>query len=151
VSDSLTYNSIDLADYGFVVESNGFALASPTPRVNRQPLTNRDGEASQGVSFDARVGTVSGVITAANLSALQTARRNVEAALAAGQTGGKALTFDAVSGKQWTAKVTSIDFGSETATTLEVAIQFYAAQPWPIATSETEGDDESVSPGGTTL
>jgi hypothetical protein len=153
MSNSLTYNAVDLggASYGFTIESNEFVNAIPNPRMNRQPLSSADGEASQGATFGARTGSVAGVITASTNAALQTQRDNIEAALAAGQEGPKVLSFDSVSGKQWDARILGVSFSEIGATALGMSIQFYAAQPWAVATSESDSGDLSVSSGGTTV
>ena len=154
MANSLTYNAVDLggASYGFTIEENAFALASPPPRVYRNGLANADGEVSQGATFGARVAAVRGTVAAASHSALQTARQNIVNALAAGQEGNKALSFDDVAaGKQWSAKVIGVSFENETASTLDLSIIFYASQPWPVATTETATADTAVSAGGTTL
>lgn len=153
MANSCTYNSVDLggASYNLVIEENEFARMSPAPRMNRQALSAADGEASQGASFGAREGIVRGVISASSYSALRTLRDNLVSALAVGQEGAKALVFDAISGKQWNARVTNLAFMAESAGLMEVVITFYAAQPWAVATSETASADTATTAGGTTV
>lgn len=153
MSNSLTYKAVDFggASYGFIVEQNGFAQGFVPPRVYRQGLSVADGEATQGATFGARVGAVRGKVIATSYANLLTQRANIEAALSAGQTGVQTLTFDAISGKQWSAKVLGVNWDNETSITAELSITFEAPQPWPVATSETSVTGTSVSAGGTTI
>lgn len=151
MANSLTFNSVDLggANYGFIVESNTL-VQMPQPRVNRDPLAQADGGVAQGSTFAAKEGVVSGIVVATSFANLKTQRANIEAALAKGQEGAKTLTFDAFSGKQWTARPVGIDWGEETPITIRLAIRFYAPNPWPVATSATTTDDQNNDGGGIT-
>jgi len=153
MSNSCTFDGDDLsgASYGFTIEENSFTKMMPQPRVARNGLTAKDGEASQGATFGARQGAARGVIVAANRTALLTQRDNIISSLSKGQEGSKVLTFDAVPGKQWDARVIGVAFGEETAVTLDVSITFYAAQPWAIASSTTSTTDTPVTAGGTDI
>lgn len=153
MSNSLTFASVDLggANYKYVVTENNFADSFPPPRVARRALSNRDGEATQGATFGAREGAVRGIVTAASRSALLTQQENIRQALALGQVGPQALSFDTHSGKSWQARVLGATWRETSNVTADLSITFHAAQPWPIATSETTGSDDAVVSSGTTL
>lgn len=152
MSNSLSYNSVDFggANYGLVVDSNRF-VDMPEPRINRDMLAQSDGEVAQGSTFNARSGPVSGIVFASSFANLKTQRDNIEAALAVGQEGVKALTFDAFSGKSWQARVISVNWSDETPVTIRCTVVFYAPDPWPIATSSTELGDTLNDGGGNTV
>ena len=152
MSNSLSYNAVDLGgvNYGFIVEENDF-VNPPQPRINRDALAMADGDAAQGATFGALVGVVKGVVSAASYTALHTQRDNIAGALAAGQEGVKALTFDAISGKSWNARVLGTSWSNETPITIDLAITFYAPDPWPEATSATTAGPTSISGSPTTL
>jgi predicted phage tail component-like protein len=152
MSNSFTYNNIDFGgtNYGFIVEENNF-VRMPTPRLNRDALAQVDGEAIQGSTFEALSGSVSGIIIATSFANLKTQRDNIMAALASGQEGAKALTFDAFAGKQWMARVVGAEPGEETSITQRLSITFVAPSPWSTATTATEGGDDNDGDGSTTL
>lgn len=151
MGNSMTYNSVDLggANYGFIITDNTF-IRPPQPRVNRDALAQADGEAVQGSTFGARQGVVSGVVVATSYANLITQQNNINAALEAGQEGAKTTAFDALSGKQWQCRVLSVDYGAETAATIDLAITLLAPDPWPEATSATTTGDVGVDGSGTT-
>jgi hypothetical protein len=153
MSNSLSFNSIDYGgtNYGFVVTENNFVEAHPVPRVNRRALSNADGEASQGATFGAREGAVRGIVTGTSFANLKTRLGNIAAALQTAQEGPKALVFDTHSTKQWSARVLGARPEFTSTVTATLAITFYAADPWPLATTETTGGPTAVSPGGTSL
>lgn len=152
MSNSLSYNSVDFggASYGYIVDANDF-VRMPAPRINRDRLAGGDGEVAQGATFEARTGTVSGLVVATSFANLKTQRDNIESALMAGQEGVKALTFDAFSGKQWNARVLAAAWSEETPITIRLTITFYAPDPWPEATSATTDNDSIDGSGTTTL
>lgn len=152
MANSITYNSVDLGggSYGFTVESAPF-LGAAQPRVVRDRLASADGELTQGATFEARVGEVSGVVVATSYANLLTQQANIFAALRAGQEGVKALTFDARSGKSWNARVLSVNWTEETAATARLSITFLAPDPWSIATSSTNTNDSIDGSGTTTI
>ena len=152
MSNSLTYDSVDLGgvNYGFILEQNDF-VNPPQPRINRDALAMADGEVAQGATFGARVGVVKGVVSAASYTALHTQRDNIAGALAVGQEGVKVLTFDAISGKQWNARVMGTTWSNETPITIDLAITFYAPNPWAEATAPTTGGPTAIGGSPTTL
>lgn len=151
MSNSLSYNSVDFADYGYLVDGNNF-VRMPTPRLNTDAYAQADGAAAQGANFAAMTGTVTGLIFAASFTQLKTYRDAIYAALQSGQEGVKALTFDAITGKQWSARVLSAEPSDETPVTMRLTITFFAPDPWPTATSETElGDTANDGSGITTI
>lgn len=151
MGNSATYNSVDLggANYLWMIDGNRF-VDPPIPRVNRVPLVAADGEATQGATFGARVGEVTGLVFATSFANLKTQRNNIEAALSVGQEGPKALSFDAFSGKTYQARILEQKWSEETPTTIRLTVVFHAAQPWPTGTPVT-GDDDPIDVGGTTL
>jgi len=152
MSNSLTYNAVDLggASYLYTVTENTF-VRPPQPRINRDRLAQADGEAAQGATFEALTGVVRGLVCATSFANLKTQRNNLAAALAVGQEGVKALTFDAFSGKSWQARVLAVEWFDETPVTIGLAITFYAPDPWSQATSATTGGTNNDGDGGTSI
>jgi len=138
------------ANYGLVVQENDF-VNPPQPRIDRDALAMADGDAAQGASFEALSGAVKGIVVATSFANLKTQRANIAAALAAGQEGAKALAFDTHSGVQWLARVMGTSWSNETATTIELAITFYAPDPWPVATSATSPAPTTITGSPSTL
>lgn len=152
MSNSLTYNAVDFggANYLYTVTENAF-IRPPQPRVIRDRYAQADGEAAQGATFEALTGVVRGLVCATSFANLKTQRNNLASALAVGQEGVKALTFDAVSGKSWQARVLAMDWYDETPVTIGLAITFYAPDPWPLATSATTGGTSNDGDGSTSI
>lgn len=136
MANSMTLDGVDLggSNYQFVVEKNDF-VSPPRARVNQDRLAMADGDASQGSSFDARTGVVSGVVRAADYTDLIAQRENINRACFKTQEGPKVVTFDAHPSKQWRARVINVIYSNETPTTVDLAITLYAPQPWAEATS----------------
>lgn len=152
MSNSLTYNGIDLGggNYGFIVTDNDF-IKPPQPRINKDTLSSADGDIAQGATFGSKAGAVQGIVVASSYANLITQRNNIAAVLQTGQEGVKAVTFDAWSGKSWQARIDSTTWGEESAVTIELTINFYAPDPWPIATSATNESDSVDGSGETTI
>lgn len=152
MANSMTINGVDLggSNYGFVIEENTFTTP-PRPRVVRDNLAMADGDAAQGASFDGRTGVVKGVVIATSFANLLTQKENIQRATWATQSGNKVISFDAHTGKQWRGRVLDVQYGTETATTVELTITLYAPQPWAEASSATTVTATSIPTNPTTI
>lgn len=152
MSNSMSIDGVDLggANYNFVVDKNDF-VTPPTPRVNRDNLAMADGDASQGASFDARTGVVSGVVHAANFTDLLACKENIQRVTWSTQSGNKIIAFDSHPDKQYRGRVLNVVYSNETPVTVELALTLYAPHPWAEATSATTVTGASIASSPTTI
>lgn len=145
MSNSLQFDGTDFGTQFGVVVTNLDWPRLPPPRVWFSQLTYGDGSINQGASWGHRVFDIDCVLIGTSNANREARMGSMLAILATSQDGEKTLSFDALSGTQWDARLSSEVFSRTSFNAEKFHLQFIASNPWGSATASSSlGTDEAI-------